>query len=696
MTQWLPISGWSNRVYSGPSTIVHDIHRCNLFLPNYKDGVLDPTIPVPPNGWPCVVYPIFGAWQISFIADIIDDTNPTDSVMYSFLKRGYAIISATLAVLKDPAALAGVTLNPHSDIKPFNRNTSAATEDLSYGINYPAGNGLWLDLQIDTSANLAIHPLRNPNWFNSAKSFVMLTQHIIQNGQSGGLDINSLYCHSNSAGMWSIIRAIWGEEMSLLMFTAPQGQELVTVRGRYKGGYLRQSPSWWPVFNPSSGISLLIPFMPVDPNKVAAIPSDPVPFEGWDVPDNTWLLLSDNSLEFNSILDWALNPAVIEGNKQGRFVLSYNIEDDVGPPYDKTNFAGTSVKPHSIWGGIALYKGLNKAHPLIVEVASIATGEYTTIIEDGAELLNYVIAYWEEASGYTFPYVPKIKKTPTLYQESKSKVLVEFKYGNPSFPKYERYTTGLSKSFEGNNLYSPYPTIEIDFKPRTMDLDGSEGCTITIKRNSWTAELFDLGEAISPVHVVVREILTGITNEEQILYLFTGYLSKRTFVSESKVKLEFLSYSSQINGELSVRLDTQCDNSLGDFICGVDLSLYATTATIISLDDALILVDTLTFNPQNQPGDNGFYRRGYIEYDGLRISIKDWNAAVPGQFLLVQEPPQAWLNKIVTVKPGCDFKYDTCGIRFNNQEKFLGLGVSAPSYQAFLTGGDKTPKSVNL
>jgi hypothetical protein len=123
---------------------------------------------------------------------------------------------------------------------------------------------------------------------------------------------------------------------------------------------------------------------------------------------------------------------------------------------------------------------------------------------------------------------------------------------------------------------------------------------------------------------------------------------------------------------------SECNNRFGDPICGKDLSTVQQNATITAISGATVHVTGLA----SPGGISGYWRKGYLSYDGLNIMIRA-NLTDDTHLTLLKEPPPDWLGKTVVATPGCRGIIDDCK-RFGREESFTGFGIAIPSYNPYL------------
>ena len=82
--------------------------------------------------------------------------------------------------------------------------------------------------------------------------------------------------------------------------------------------------------------------------------------------------------------------------------------------------------------------------------------------------------------------------------------------------------------------------------------------------------------------------------------------------------------------------------------------------------------------------DNDYWRRGYMEINGLRNGIRMWDGGAGGtapyHFQMVDDVPSSWVGETVTLTPGCAKTPEICDSRWSNLEKFGGFGIAIPRH----------------
>ena len=260
-------------------------------------------------------------------------------------------------------------------------------------------------------------------------------------------------------------------------------------------------------------------------------------------------------------------------------------------------------------------------------------------------------------------------------------VLVRFTYGDPDSPSYKAYTN-WSFDVPGSPVYVSEPTMEL----KVPENDGIfSGKTLDISlplTNSWFADLVS-GVPQSPVNVLAEEVtipdIGGDTSSRR--FFFRGDLIRtiKNFQGKGNYSIaKFASIKNRLEIPMGLPANHHCVWTLYGAGCLIDPGAHTVLLTVDAIDGKVLTTTT-------SPSKTGkYFHRGFIEYQGLRIGIKDWSDSELDTFYMVKAPPQAWIGKAVTVLAGCDKTITTCRDRFARESNFGGFGYAIPSHNALL------------
>lgn len=151
-----------------------------------------------------------------------------------------------------------------------------------------------------------------------------------------------------------------------------------------------------------------------------------------------------------------------------------------------------------------------------------------------------------------------------------------------------------------------------------------------------------------------------------------------------EVRMEFETAKERTKITMGVPANKTCDHALFDTLCA--LEEVRETALLFSIDplavddDRMIWIQGLP-HPMAAPGGTPgkFWHLGYIEFNDVRVGIRDWNAAQPNVFHLKRRVPDSWVGQNIDVVAGCDKSIETCRARWDNELRFRGLGYKIPN-----------------
>ena len=193
------------------------------------------------------------------------------------------------------------------------------------------------------------------------------------------------------------------------------------------------------------------------------------------------------------------------------------------------------------------------------------------------------------------------------------------------------------------------------------------------------------GVPFSPMYVQVEELtqglFTGDQSSQKILYSGRVIRTTRNYQGmNNKVGFFCLPIKSRIDISMGLPCNHHCAWTLFKGGCGV--TPVSVAGEIDSQDGTEITVTTAGVTT---PGgtDARYWKRGYCEKDGLRISIRDYDGATDTTKLYMARPvPSDWIGGSgdITFVPGCDKTVETCRARWSGEEFFMGLGYAIPAY----------------
>lgn len=151
----------------------------------------------------------------------------------------------------------------------------------------------------------------------------------------------------------------------------------------------------------------------------------------------------------------------------------------------------------------------------------------------------------------------------------------------------------------------------------------------------------------------------------------------------NKVAFFALPQKSRLDVKMGLPANHHCAWTLFKGGCGVIESSFDQITDIDSVDgNEVTIIDAAVQAPA--VGDPRFWKRGYMEKDGLRIAIRDYDGAVDDTVFFMARPvPTDWIagSNDIRIVPGCDKTVEICRSRYAAEEFFMGLGFAIPAYQ---------------
>lgn len=234
------------------------------------------------------------------------------------------------------------------------------------------------------------------------------------------------------------------------------------------------------------------------------------------------------------------------------------------------------------------------------------------------------------------------------------------------------------------NLYTAVPAIEFSHDPQH---GGARDAGAELVMPVGTDPLDKM--IVSPfaeVKVTVQEVDIDDLGNPRCVYV--GTIAKTTARFRGKAdlvsaKLEGVK-ASMADVSLGIKATDRCPWIFGDKNCLFNLPGATTTATVDLIAGETITLDVLANDDAG--GGNGRYTRGYVEFEGLRLLIRQHLIGLR-QLRLAEAPPQqtnyTWLNKVVTIAPGCNKNIPDC-VFWGQQGQFAGVGRVMPAYNPII------------
>ena len=245
-------------------------------------------------------------------------------------------------------------------------------------------------------------------------------------------------------------------------------------------------------------------------------------------------------------------------------------------------------------------------------------------------------------------------------------------------PQFQGYCSSSEERVLLDRRYSPAPALEVSY--------GKASGVLREQPTSFSLPMDGFLDALSgpdphaPVAVTILELRKD-GGENDIKTRFVGSARKAYRNANGKrgiVRVECVSFKALLEASVAPTTDVQCANTFGGPGCFIDTAALTEDAFV---DDVSGVVATLSgLTPITNPSLGKYWHRGYLDLNGLRIGIRDWDQSNPGRFVLNRPAPASWKGLTVKATPGCDLFEMTCGGRWGNLPRFNGRGKAMPNY----------------
>lgn len=243
----------------------------------------------------------------------------------------------------------------------------------------------------------------------------------------------------------------------------------------------------------------------------------------------------------------------------------------------------------------------------------------------------------------------------------------------------ERYTD-LPYHFLG---HTSTPEMEVSIPKNSGALDAEE-MEIDLPLDVFTTNLSN-GLPHSPCYIQLTEVTdsetTGVASDQRRFWAGRIMRSIRNPEGRSdSVKLFVLSRKGRLKIAMGISCMHECPWSLFGYGCkeGISIDDFDEFGTIASVDGKLVTVNTSAITSKT----GRYWRRGYLEFDGLRISVRDWSDTDPTKFYMARRVPDSWVTGSPSIHfvPGCDGSITTCRDVYGNEEFNGAIGNAMPPH----------------
>jgi len=250
-----------------------------------------------------------------------------------------------------------------------------------------------------------------------------------------------------------------------------------------------------------------------------------------------------------------------------------------------------------------------------------------------------------------------------------SYVCVELEYADGAQAKH--FTDWSTDVDVLEHNFESVPSMEITLAPFT-GLPDEEETEIQLPLYLEFAQRIASGDPHSQIRVKIWEVYQLNNKQKHARLVYRGY-GVRVFKNRrgkvDAVTLNCANVKNRLNVSLGMPASHHCHWIYGGQGCNA--TVIATFGVVSSIAGFGIVVanDFSGFTAR-------LFHRGYIEIEGLRITIRDWLSGPA--FELVKQPPLDWIGKTATVISGCDRTISTCRNTHSNELHFGGIGIAIP------------------
>lgn len=298
----------------------------------------------------------------------------------------------------------------------------------------------------------------------------------------------------------------------------------------------------------------------------------------------------------------------------------------------------------------------------------------------------------------------------TLIRERKeSTPLIQIVCG----PLTAEATLSRSPIFFDQQTYTPEPAINVKLPKQGFALE-EESCVVTLPLERGVhpqieaiAKLLAQPRCAPKTTIRIRTLLKSSEDEMMVVHLYSGVLDKTRRNPSGRKAVIDLEFLTELHGglediALGRRADVECDHIYTKVGCYADNSQFFTTgdapyfgkqrrawvtatfSTYRNSRQLALHIDSASmpgvtdFAIYNQPP--GWWLRSYLEADGVRIPVQEWEDGTVN-FVLNRVPPLSWEapGKRLLLVVGCAQTPQACADR-QNSERFGGLGFGIPAY----------------
>lgn len=274
--------------------------------------------------------------------------------------------------------------------------------------------------------------------------------------------------------------------------------------------------------------------------------------------------------------------------------------------------------------------------------------------------------------------------------KNESYLLVQFEIQGT----YYRFTNWGTTIDPGGANWVSTPELEVKWPKNSGTLEAN-GCIINtvFEANATMDTLIELllgsGAPVADINVEIREVIkpVEIGDEATELIPFKGQVIQAVRNAQGRakrVRFEVQSIKARLQKPLGLPCNHHCPWTLFGRGCSVQGGASARGPQLISERRLrnVSSIDGVTITVDSDPSLTApkSFRFGYVERNGVRIPVFDWDSSTPTEIILRQRPPDEWQGEQVILVPGCSKTIEACRDEWNNEDNFGGIGHAIPAY----------------
>lgn len=263
-----------------------------------------------------------------------------------------------------------------------------------------------------------------------------------------------------------------------------------------------------------------------------------------------------------------------------------------------------------------------------------------------------------------------------------SYAMLAFSFGSPQVVL--GYTNWTHEVVNNGIAHLPTPNLTMRI-PRNSGTFKEQKAQVTLPLDAFTTPLTS-GEPIAPVRVVISEFTFAASGNPSAdrLILYMGELHsavRNTSNRNDRVLLRFETIKERLSASGGIPSNHQCAHPFTGTGCFYNPTAQLKVGTVVSTSQSGATISGVT--APSVPGGllaDTTYRKGWLERDGIRVLIREWNSIDPEKFVTKRRLPNSWVGETVIVHPGCSKEIEICRGRYDNEEHFGGYGYAIPAY----------------